>query len=151
MRRPTFSPSLACAQGLDGRLKKIADSKTLAIAYRTDAAPFSFVDEQKQPVATKDEAFQYRPGDSDTAVRSIFNIRINPEATAWDVGAGLRWLLDTDVIAVETCPFLTLPPSRDGYWKTLKLGMRNEYTSQPPADTERLDTFYFLNVVLEFK
>jgi glutamate/aspartate transport system substrate-binding protein len=40
---------IASAQGLDGRLKKIADSKTITIAYRTDAIPFSFADEQKQP------------------------------------------------------------------------------------------------------
>jgi len=34
----------AGAQALDGRLKKIADTKTITIAHRTDAAPFSFVD-----------------------------------------------------------------------------------------------------------
>lgn len=38
------------AQALDGRLKKIADSKTISIAYRTDAAPFSFTDDKNQPV-----------------------------------------------------------------------------------------------------
>lgn len=41
---------IASAQGLDGRLKKIADSKTISIAYRTDATPFSFLDDQKQPI-----------------------------------------------------------------------------------------------------
>lgn len=61
-----------------------------------------FVDEQGNEVASREEAFMYRPGDTDTAVRSVFNIRINPDATAWDAGAGLRWLLDTDVIPVET-------------------------------------------------
>jgi len=40
---------LASAQGLDGRLKKIADTRTLTLAYRTDAAPFSFVDDRNQP------------------------------------------------------------------------------------------------------
>jgi glutamate/aspartate transport system substrate-binding protein len=38
------------AQKLDGRLKKIADSGTISIAHRTDAIPFSYVDENKQPV-----------------------------------------------------------------------------------------------------
>lgn len=33
---------------LDGRLKKIADTKTITIAHRTDAAPFSFVDATKE-------------------------------------------------------------------------------------------------------
>ncbi len=37
----------ATAQGLDGRLKKIADTKSITIAHRTDAAPFSFVDADK--------------------------------------------------------------------------------------------------------
>jgi ABC-type amino acid transport substrate-binding protein len=42
-------PALAQAQALDGRLKKIRDSKSVAIAYRTDALPFSFED-NKTPV-----------------------------------------------------------------------------------------------------
>lgn len=36
------------SQGLDGRLKKIAATKTITIAYRADATPFSFTDETKQ-------------------------------------------------------------------------------------------------------
>ena len=36
------------AQTLDGRLKKIADSKTINIAYRADAIPFSFINAQKE-------------------------------------------------------------------------------------------------------
>jgi len=39
----------ALAHGLDGRLKKIHDTKTVTIAYRTDALPFSYED-NKQPV-----------------------------------------------------------------------------------------------------
>src|SRR5688572_1356981 len=31
------------AQTLDGRMKKIADTKSISVAYRTDASPFSFV------------------------------------------------------------------------------------------------------------
>ena len=37
-------PATASAQALDGRLKKFKDSKSISIAYRTDAPPFSFVD-----------------------------------------------------------------------------------------------------------
>jgi ABC-type amino acid transport substrate-binding protein len=37
------------ARGLEGRLKKIHDTKTITIAYRTDALPFSYED-NKQPV-----------------------------------------------------------------------------------------------------
>jgi len=35
------------AQGLDGRLKQIAATKTITIAYRADATPFSFMDDKK--------------------------------------------------------------------------------------------------------
>jgi ABC-type amino acid transport substrate-binding protein len=41
-------PALASAQTLEGRLKKIHDGKTVTIAYRTDALPFSY-EENKQP------------------------------------------------------------------------------------------------------
>jgi ABC-type amino acid transport substrate-binding protein len=44
----TLALSTAFAQPLDGRLKRIAESKTLTIAHRTDAAPFSFIDANKQ-------------------------------------------------------------------------------------------------------
>ena len=36
------------AQALDGRLKRIAESKTIAVAYRADAMPFSFADDKRQ-------------------------------------------------------------------------------------------------------
>jgi glutamate/aspartate transport system substrate-binding protein len=36
------------SQNLDGRLKKIAATKTITIAYRADATPFSFADDKKQ-------------------------------------------------------------------------------------------------------
>jgi ABC-type amino acid transport substrate-binding protein len=41
-------PALAAAQGTD-RLKRIKDTRTIAVAHRTDALPFAFLDEQKQP------------------------------------------------------------------------------------------------------
>jgi ABC-type amino acid transport substrate-binding protein len=37
----------ASAQAPDGRLKRIAQAKTVAIAYRADATPFSFVDNKE--------------------------------------------------------------------------------------------------------
>jgi len=36
------------AQALDGRLKKIAETKTISIAYRADALPFAFADDKNQ-------------------------------------------------------------------------------------------------------
>jgi ABC-type amino acid transport substrate-binding protein len=48
-----LAPALALAQmasaPFEGRLKKIHDTKTIAVAYRTDAVPFSFEDADKKP------------------------------------------------------------------------------------------------------
>lgn len=43
------APGFASAQALDGYLKKIKDTKTISIAYRSDALPFSFVGDAKEP------------------------------------------------------------------------------------------------------
>lgn len=56
------------------------------------------VGEDGQPVEDEKQAFRYRPGDTDTSVRTIFNLRTNPEAHGWTVAEGLRWLIDTDVV-----------------------------------------------------
>lgn len=45
-----LAPALALAQPLDGRLKKIKETKTITLAHRTDAAPFAFVNEKKEPI-----------------------------------------------------------------------------------------------------
>jgi ABC-type amino acid transport substrate-binding protein len=37
------------AQSVEGTLRKIRDSKAISIAYRTDALPFSYTSESKQP------------------------------------------------------------------------------------------------------
>jgi glutamate/aspartate transport system substrate-binding protein len=43
------SAQVASAQVLEGRLKQVADSKVVKLAYRSDANPFSFVNPQGQP------------------------------------------------------------------------------------------------------
>ena len=45
-----FAAGAVHAQGLDGRLKTIAATKTITIAYRADATPFSFTNDSKQVV-----------------------------------------------------------------------------------------------------
>lgn len=48
-----LAPTLALAQmataPFEGRLKKIHETKTISVAYRTDALPFSFEDNEKRP------------------------------------------------------------------------------------------------------
>jgi ABC-type amino acid transport substrate-binding protein len=48
-----LAPALALAQmagaPFEGRLKKIHDTKTISVAYRADATPFSFDDNDKKP------------------------------------------------------------------------------------------------------
>lgn len=60
-----------------------------------------FVDLDGQPVATEDLAAKIRPGDTDTAVRTIFNLRLNPEAQGWTVAEGLRWCIDSDTVPLS--------------------------------------------------
>jgi len=46
-------PTIACAQmaaaPFEGRLKQIRETKTISVAYRTDALPFSFEEADKKP------------------------------------------------------------------------------------------------------
>jgi ABC-type amino acid transport substrate-binding protein len=44
-----FTAGALHAQALDGRLKKISETKAISIAYRTDSVPFSFADAGKEP------------------------------------------------------------------------------------------------------
>jgi glutamate/aspartate transport system substrate-binding protein len=48
-----LAPTLVLAQmasaPFEGRLKKIHDTKTISVAYRTDALPFSYEDNEKKP------------------------------------------------------------------------------------------------------
>lgn len=46
-------------------------------------------------------AARYRLGDTDTAIRTIFQIRLNPEATGWTPAEGCRWLLDVDEVPLS--------------------------------------------------
>lgn len=57
------------------------------------------MDPEGNPV--EDGAFQYRPGDVDTAIRSLFNIRINRDAQGLDEADGFRWLIDTEVCPIS--------------------------------------------------
>jgi hypothetical protein len=59
-----------------------------------------YVNAEGQPVETADEAFWFRPGDVDVSVRSVFNVRWNPEAKGFTQGEGLRWLIDMEPIPV---------------------------------------------------
>ena len=44
-----LAPVLGYGQASEGALKRIKATKSVAIAYRSDAVPFSFIDESKQP------------------------------------------------------------------------------------------------------
>ena len=61
-----------------------------------------FVDVNGNPVATQDLAAKIRPGDTDTAVRTVFNLRLNPEAQGWTISEGFRWLIDSEVVPIST-------------------------------------------------
>lgn len=68
--------------------------------YFVDARGQPLHDEQGNPIDSPD-AFKYRPGDTDTAVRSIFNIRVNPDAYGMDTSEGFRWLIDAELVPIS--------------------------------------------------
>ena len=46
---PAFALAQMASAPFEGRLKKIHETKSIAVAYRTDAVPFSFEDKDKKP------------------------------------------------------------------------------------------------------
>lgn len=62
----------------------------------------AYVDINGNPVDNEELAAKIRPGDTDTAVRTVFNLRFNPEAQGWTVAEGLRWCIDSEVVPIST-------------------------------------------------
>lgn len=65
--------------------------------YPLSAQGEPMADENGDPVQDPQNAYKYRPGDTDTALRTIFNVRLNPDATGIEPDEGFRWLLDMDM------------------------------------------------------
>ena len=68
--------------------------------YPVDAQGQPLVDPETSDPLTEG-GFTYRPGDTDTAVRSIFNIRLNPDAFGLTPAEGFRWLIDSEVLPIS--------------------------------------------------
>lgn len=62
-----------------------------------------YVDENGQPVPDDDpqKAYWFRPGDTDLALRTLFTVRWNPEATGWSPSEGLRYLIDQEAVPLS--------------------------------------------------
>jgi hypothetical protein len=69
--------------------------------YPIDQQQQPLIDEQGNPATDHPDAFRYRPGDTDSAVRSIFNVRLNPDAFGLEPAEGFRWLVDTEVVPIS--------------------------------------------------
>ena len=77
---PTIALAQMAAAPFEGRLKKIQETKTISVAYRTDALPFSFEDDDKKPA-----------GYTVDLCRSVIGVDRAPDrrvAAAGQVGAG---------------------------------------------------------------
>jgi len=71
------------------------------VQYPVDQQGNVLADDMGNPLEGSDLGFQYRPGDTDTALRSIFNIRVNPDAQGLEPGEGFRWLLDMEALPLS--------------------------------------------------
>lgn len=54
-----------------------------------------------RPANEDESASQYRLGDTDVTLRTVFNIRLNPDAKGWSSAEGLRYLLDVEEVPLE--------------------------------------------------
>ena len=73
----------------------------LMVEYPVNEQGQPLADEQGNPAPITDpQVFRYRPGDADTALRTVFNLRLNPDAAGFLYDEGFRWLLDSDVVPI---------------------------------------------------
>jgi len=79
----------------------VVDAPPQLLEYLVDAQGQPIADEQGNPVLDSPDAYRYRPGDTDTAIRSVFNVRVNPDAHSLDPAEGFRWLLDSDLVPIS--------------------------------------------------
>ena len=70
--------------------------------YQVDPSGEPLIDQETgDPAEDVDSAFTYRTGDTDSAVRSVFNIRVNPDAFGLLPAQGFRWLVDSEVVPIS--------------------------------------------------
>ena len=69
--------------------------------YPISAQGDPLADEEGNPL-TDGPAYRYRPGDTDTALRTIFNVRLNPDASGIEPDEGFKWLLDMDMRSIQS-------------------------------------------------
>lgn len=72
-----------------------------ATVYPVDQQGQPLMDDQGNPLEGTELGFRYRPGDTDTAIRTLFNIRLNPDAQGLESDEGFRWLLDSEVVPLS--------------------------------------------------
>lgn len=70
-------------------------------AYPVDQQGQVLADDQGNPLDGTELGFRYRPGDTDSAIRTLFNVRINPDAQGLEPNEGFRWLLDAEVVPIS--------------------------------------------------
>lgn len=59
-----------------------------------------YVNRDGQPVESAQEAYWFRPGDTDLAVRTLFTVRWNEDAEGFSSAEGLRWVIDQQAVPV---------------------------------------------------
>lgn len=79
----------------------VVEAEPELLEYLVDAEGNPIHDEAGNPVPDAPDAYKYRPGDTDTAVRSIFNVRVNPDAWGLESAEGFRWLLDAELVPIS--------------------------------------------------
>jgi len=74
----------------------------MVLEYPVDEKGMPLHDEQGNPAPPDAPGvYRYRPGDTDTALRTVFNLRLNPDAWGFDKTEGMRWILDSELTPIS--------------------------------------------------
>lgn len=84
-----------------GKPNPLAGQRVM-LEYPVNRQGEPLADEHGNPAPVDDpQVFRYRPGDLDTALRTIFNVRLNQDAWGFDVTEGARYLTDSDLVPIS--------------------------------------------------
>lgn len=97
--KPFWNPNIG---SLKSATIQVPDPETGEILeYMIDANGQPLIAEDGTPSDDPTNAFRYRPGDCDAALRTIFNVRLNGDAFGLDPAEGFRWLIDSEVMPIS--------------------------------------------------
>lgn len=98
---PSIGPLTVATVVLPHPTARDALGQPVLLKYPVDRDGNVLADDQGNPLEGAELGFKYRPGDTDSAIRTIFNVRLNPDAWGTEPNEGFRWLIDSEVVPIS--------------------------------------------------